>query len=37
MSEPVKLYVYDLSQGMARTMSQSLTGKQIGKVDMTLK
>lgn len=29
MSEPVKLYVYDLSQGMARTMSRSLTGKQI--------
>ncbi|KAI7885434.1 PPPDE putative peptidase domain-containing protein [Mucor mucedo] len=29
MSEPVKLYVYDLSQGMARSMSRSLTGKQI--------
>lgn len=31
MSESVKLYVYDLSQGMARSMSRSLTGKQIGK------
>ncbi|CAO3650460.1 unnamed protein product [Mucor fragilis] len=29
MSEPVKLYVYDLSQGMARSMSRQLTGKQI--------
>ncbi|KAI8097287.1 PPPDE putative peptidase domain-containing protein [Halteromyces radiatus] len=27
--EPVKLYVYDLSQGMAKQMSLSLTGKQI--------
>lgn len=30
MSEPVKIYVYDLSQGMARSMSKMLTGKQIG-------
>ncbi|KAI8888458.1 DUF862-domain-containing protein [Backusella circina FSU 941] len=29
MAEVVKLYVYDLSQGMAKTMSRSLTGKQI--------
>ncbi|EPB87331.1 hypothetical protein HMPREF1544_05856 [Mucor circinelloides 1006PhL] len=29
MAEPVKLYVYDLSQGMARSMSRQLTGKQI--------
>ncbi|GAA5817650.1 hypothetical protein MFLAVUS_011201 [Mucor flavus] len=29
MAESVKLYVYDLSQGMARSMSRSLTGKQI--------
>ncbi|KAK4511413.1 uncharacterized protein ATC70_012628 [Mucor velutinosus] len=29
MSESVKLYVYDLSQGMARSMSRQLTGKQI--------
>ncbi|KAI9362339.1 PPPDE putative peptidase domain-containing protein [Pilaira anomala] len=29
MAESVKLYVYDLSQGMARSMSLSLTGKQI--------
>ncbi|GAN08824.1 thioredoxin family protein [Mucor ambiguus] len=29
MSETVKLYVYDLSQGMARSMSRQLTGKQI--------
>ncbi|KAI8346380.1 PPPDE putative peptidase domain-containing protein [Choanephora cucurbitarum] len=29
MVEPVKLYVYDLSQGLARTMSLQLTGKQI--------
>ncbi|KAI9468956.1 MAG: PPPDE putative peptidase domain-containing protein [Benjaminiella poitrasii] len=28
-SVPVKLYVYDLSQGMARSMSLQLTGKQI--------
>ncbi|KAI9026470.1 PPPDE putative peptidase domain-containing protein [Phycomyces nitens] len=27
--EPVKLYLYDLSQGMARQMSMALTGKQI--------
>lgn len=26
---PVKLYVYDLSRGMARSMSQALTGTQI--------
>jgi hypothetical protein len=31
MAESVKLFVYDLSQGMAKTMSRSLTGKQIGK------
>ncbi|KAI9244897.1 PPPDE putative peptidase domain-containing protein [Sporodiniella umbellata] len=29
MSEGIKLYVYDLSQGMAKTMSLALTGKQI--------
>ncbi|KAG1144086.1 hypothetical protein G6F37_008694 [Rhizopus arrhizus] len=29
MSEPVKLYVYDLSQGLAKSMSLALTGKQI--------
>ncbi|CEP13775.1 hypothetical protein [Parasitella parasitica] len=29
MPETVKLYVYDLSQGMARSMSMQLTGKQI--------
>ncbi|RKP09685.1 PPPDE putative peptidase domain-containing protein [Thamnocephalis sphaerospora] len=27
---PVKLYVYDLSRGMARAMSMPLTGRQIG-------
>ncbi|CAO3593934.1 unnamed protein product [Absidia cylindrospora] len=27
--EPVKVYLYDLSQGMAKQMSMSLTGKQI--------
>lgn len=26
---PVKLYVYDLSRGMAKSMSLALTGKQI--------
>lgn len=26
---PVKLYVYDLSRGLAKQMSMSLTGKQI--------
>lgn len=29
MSYPVRLYVYDLSQGMARQMSMMLTGKQL--------
>lgn len=29
MSEPVKLYVYDLSNGLARQMSLQLTGRQI--------
>lgn len=29
MASPVKLYIYDLSQGMARQMSMSLTGRQI--------
>ncbi|KAG1457695.1 hypothetical protein G6F56_006553 [Rhizopus delemar] len=29
MSEQVKLHVYDLSQGLAKTMSLALTGKQI--------
>ncbi|KAL1932294.1 hypothetical protein VTP01DRAFT_9350 [Rhizomucor pusillus] len=28
-AEPVKLYVYDLSQGLAKQMSLSLTGRQI--------
>lgn len=28
-AQPVKLYVYDLSRGMARTMSQAITGTQI--------
>jgi len=30
MSERVTLFVYDLSQGMARTMSMGLMGRQIG-------
>lgn len=29
MTSLVKLYVYDLSNGMARQMSRQLTGKQI--------
>lgn len=29
---PVKLYVYDLSNGMARAMSQSLLGTQIDAI-----
>ena len=29
MSEPVTLYVYDLSNGMARNLSLQLTGKYI--------
>lgn len=29
MSTPVKLYVYDLSNGMARQLSRQLTGRQI--------
>ncbi|KAG6856278.1 hypothetical protein H0H87_005888 [Tephrocybe sp. NHM501043] len=29
MSTPVKLYVYDLSNGMAKQLSQQLTGRQI--------
>lgn len=31
MASPVKLYVYDLSQGMAKQMSMALTGRQIGR------
>jgi hypothetical protein len=34
---PVKLYVYDLSQGMARAWSMGLTGKQIGNFLRDLK
>jgi hypothetical protein len=29
MAVPVQLYVYDLSNGMARQMSRQLTGRQI--------
>ena len=29
MSSPVELYVYDLSNGMARQLSMQLTGRQI--------
>jgi hypothetical protein len=29
---PVKLYIYDLSQGMARAFSMGFTGRQIGNV-----
>ena len=29
MSSPVELYVYDLSNGMARQLSAQLTGRQI--------
>lgn len=29
MSYPIRLYVYDLSQGMAKQMSLMLTGKQL--------
>lgn len=29
MAAPVQLYVYDLSNGMARQMSRQLTGRQI--------
>jgi hypothetical protein len=29
MSSPVELYVYDLSNGMARQLSVQLTGRQI--------
>ncbi|GFR74745.1 desumoylating isopeptidase 1 [Elysia marginata] len=29
MASPVKLYVYDLSQGLARTMSPGILGRQI--------
>lgn len=29
MTTPVKLYVYDLSKGMARSLSVQLTGRQI--------
>jgi hypothetical protein len=31
MAEKVTLFVYDLSQGMARNMSLGLVGRQIGK------
>ena len=29
MSAPVKLYIYDLTNGMARQLSLQLTGRQI--------
>ena len=29
MSSPVKLYIYDLSNGLARQLSLQLTGRQI--------
>jgi desumoylating isopeptidase 1 len=29
MTHPVKLYVYDLSDGLAKQLSLQLTGKQI--------
>lgn len=29
---PVKLYIYDLSRGMARALSMGFTGRQIGKI-----
>ena len=32
MTFPVKLHVYDLSGGLAKTMSQQLVGKQIDGV-----
>lgn len=32
MSNPVKLYVYDLSNGLAKQLSRQLTGKQIDGV-----
>ncbi|KXN84609.1 Desumoylating isopeptidase 1 [Leucoagaricus sp. SymC.cos] len=32
MSSPVKLYVYDLSNGMARSLSRQLTGRQINGI-----
>lgn len=32
MSSPVKLYVYDLSNGLAKQLSMQLTGKQIDGV-----
>ena len=35
MASPVKLHVYDLSQGMARTMSMSLVGMQVDYIPHT--
>lgn len=32
MTTPVKLYVYDLSNGLARQLSLQLTGKQINGI-----
>ena len=32
MSSPVQLYVYDLSNGMARQLSRQFTGRQIDGV-----
>lgn len=32
MSSPVQLYVYDLSNGMAKQLSRQLTGRQIDGV-----
>lgn len=34
--EPVKLYIYDLSNGLAKQMSMSLTGRQIGTTSMRM-
>ena len=36
MSSPVELYVYDLSNGMARQLSAQLTGRQIDGIWYTL-
>jgi hypothetical protein len=36
MSSPVELYVYDLSNGMARQLSVQLTGRQIDGIWYTL-
>ena len=35
MTTPIKVYVYDLSNGIARTMSMAVVGKQVDLIPHT--